>query len=252
MSWASARPGDQPPAVAVAGALGDHVYVTHDTSGEPFPPPSAGLLDYLRRIANHDDVPDTVQADARDYLRHREAASAGSISVTAEPRVTVADTATSRPCASSLRCRGLGAGLPEPRTGHGQPPVAVTSRGRHSSRDAWSLASCPSRGCSRRTRRRSRTLFEVGQPPDGESPVAPGGGKDSSTSTVGGRCGSGSSSSIGDAWSASSARCRALVGLPRAAGESSTAARRSASPSPPVVVPKRLCIGIQAPIHAVM
>jgi len=66
--------------------------VTHDTFGEPFPPPSAGLLDYLGLIANYDDVPDTVQADARDYLRYREAASAGSISVTAEPRVTVADT----------------------------------------------------------------------------------------------------------------------------------------------------------------
>ena len=131
-----------------------------------------------------------------------------------------------------------------------RPPVAVTSRGRHSSRDAWSLASCPSRGCSRRTRRRSRTLLEVGEPPDGESPVAPGGGKDSSTSTVGGRCGSGSSSSIRDAWPASSARCRALIGLPRAAGESGTAARRSASPSTPVVARKRLCIGIQAPIHA--
>jgi len=68
------------------------VHVTDDTSDEPFPPPSAELLDYLRLIANHDDVPDTVQADARDHLRYREAASAGSISGTAEPRVTVADT----------------------------------------------------------------------------------------------------------------------------------------------------------------
>jgi hypothetical protein len=91
-SWAPARPGDQPPAVAVAGALGDNVYVTHDTSGEPFLPPSAELLDYLRQIANHDDVPDTVQTDARDYLRHREAASSDFISGTAEPRVTVAHT----------------------------------------------------------------------------------------------------------------------------------------------------------------
>jgi hypothetical protein len=50
--------------------------VIDDTSGEPFLPPPAELLDYLRQIANHDDVPDTVQADARDYLRYLAAASA--------------------------------------------------------------------------------------------------------------------------------------------------------------------------------
>jgi hypothetical protein len=66
-----------PPAIAVGGTLDDNVYVTDDTSGEPFPPTPAELLDYLRQIANHDDVPDTVQADARDYLQYLEAASSG-------------------------------------------------------------------------------------------------------------------------------------------------------------------------------
>ena len=52
--------------------------MTHDTPGEPRPSPSTELLDYLRQIANHPDVPDTVQADARDYLEYLEAASSGS------------------------------------------------------------------------------------------------------------------------------------------------------------------------------
>jgi hypothetical protein len=52
--------------------------VTHDTPGEPRPSPATELLDYLRQIVNHPDVPDTVQADARDYLRYLEAASFGS------------------------------------------------------------------------------------------------------------------------------------------------------------------------------
>src|SRR3712207_9316055 len=66
------------PAVAVGSAVGDDVCVTRDTPGEPRPSPSTELLDYLRQIVNHPDVPDTVQADARDYLEYLEAASSGS------------------------------------------------------------------------------------------------------------------------------------------------------------------------------
>ncbi len=60
---------------------------------EPLPPPPAELFDLLRRIADHDDVPDTVQADARDYLQYLEAASSGSGSLTGEARLTMAATA---------------------------------------------------------------------------------------------------------------------------------------------------------------
>ena len=66
--------------------------VTHDT-GEPLPPPPADLLDLLRRIADHDDAPDTVQADARDYLQSLKGASSGSGSLTGEARLTMAATA---------------------------------------------------------------------------------------------------------------------------------------------------------------
>ena len=50
------------------------------------------LLDLLRPIANHDDAPDTVQADARDYLRNLKAASSGSASLLGEARLTLAAT----------------------------------------------------------------------------------------------------------------------------------------------------------------
>ncbi len=63
--------------------------VTHDT-GEPLPPPPADLLDLLRRIADHDDAPNTVQADARKHLRYLEAASSGSGSLTGETSRTMA------------------------------------------------------------------------------------------------------------------------------------------------------------------
>jgi hypothetical protein len=56
--------------------------VTNDTSGELSPSPSTDLRDYLRRIANHDDVPDTIQADAREYLQYLEAVAPGSSEVT--------------------------------------------------------------------------------------------------------------------------------------------------------------------------
>ena len=52
--------------------------MTHDNASEPVPLPPAELLDLLRRLADDDDAPDTVQADARDYLRHLEAAPSGS------------------------------------------------------------------------------------------------------------------------------------------------------------------------------
>jgi hypothetical protein len=50
------------------------------------------LLDLLRRIADRDDVPDTIQADAREYLRCLEGASSGSGSLTGEARLTMAAT----------------------------------------------------------------------------------------------------------------------------------------------------------------
>jgi hypothetical protein len=67
--------------------------VTHDNTGEPVPLPSDDLLDLLHRIAGRDDVPDSVQADARDYLQYLEAASSGSGSLTGEDRLTMATSA---------------------------------------------------------------------------------------------------------------------------------------------------------------
>jgi hypothetical protein len=67
--------------------------VTHDNTYGALPPPSDELLDLLRRIADADDAPDTVQADAREYLRYLEAASSGSGSLTGEDRLTMAATA---------------------------------------------------------------------------------------------------------------------------------------------------------------
>jgi hypothetical protein len=67
------------------------VYVPNHNTSEP-PPPPVELLDLLRRIANHDDAPDTVQADARDYLRNLKAASSGSASLLGEARLTLAAT----------------------------------------------------------------------------------------------------------------------------------------------------------------
>ncbi len=64
--------------------------MTHDNTYGPLSPPPAELLDLLRRIANHDDAPDTVQADARDYLEYLEAASSGSGSLTGEARLNMA------------------------------------------------------------------------------------------------------------------------------------------------------------------
>ena len=67
--------------------------VTDDNTYGPLSPPPAELLDLLRRIADHDDAPDTVQADARDYLQYLEAAPSGSGSFTGEARLTMAATA---------------------------------------------------------------------------------------------------------------------------------------------------------------
>ena len=67
--------------------------MTHDNTSEPSPPPPAELPDLLRRTANHDDAPDTVQADARDYLEYLEAASSGSAWLSGEARLTMATSA---------------------------------------------------------------------------------------------------------------------------------------------------------------
>ena len=70
------------PARALGSALGDNACVTHDNTYGPLSPPPDELLDLLRRIADHDDAPDTVQADARDYLQYLGAASSGSRELT--------------------------------------------------------------------------------------------------------------------------------------------------------------------------
>ena len=64
--------------------------VTHDGTYGPPQPPNDDLLDLLRRIADHDDAPDAVRADARDYLQYLEDASSGSGSLTGEARLNMA------------------------------------------------------------------------------------------------------------------------------------------------------------------
>ena len=64
--------------------------MTHNNTYGPLSSPPDELLDLLRRIADHDDAPDTVQADARDYLQYLEAASSGSGSLTGEARLNMA------------------------------------------------------------------------------------------------------------------------------------------------------------------
>jgi hypothetical protein len=81
------------PAVAVGAAIGDDVYVHRLSTSEPVPLPSDDLLDLLRHLAYRDDVPDTVRADARDYLEYLEAASSGSGRLTGEARLTMATSA---------------------------------------------------------------------------------------------------------------------------------------------------------------
>ena len=71
--------------------------MTHDNTYGPLSPPPAELLDLLRRIADHDDAPDAVQADARDYLQYLEDASCGSGLNTGEtPRTMAASDALQR------------------------------------------------------------------------------------------------------------------------------------------------------------
>ena len=89
-SWPTWSHEYRNPAVVVGGPIGDNLCVTRNTTGEPRPSPSTELLDYLRRTVNHPDVPDTVKADARDYLRYLEAASSGSGSLTGEARMNMA------------------------------------------------------------------------------------------------------------------------------------------------------------------
>jgi hypothetical protein len=80
------------PAVAVAAAIGDNVYVHRHSASEPLPLPSDDLLDLLRHLGYRDDVPDTVRADARTYLEYLEAASSGSGSLSGEACLTMAAT----------------------------------------------------------------------------------------------------------------------------------------------------------------
>jgi hypothetical protein len=68
------------------------VYVHHHRTSEPLPLPSDDLLDLLRHLADRDDVPETVRADARTYLEYLEAASSGSGSLSGEARLTLAAT----------------------------------------------------------------------------------------------------------------------------------------------------------------
>jgi hypothetical protein len=49
--------------------------VSHDNAYEPPSLPRDELLNLLRRIANHDDAPQSLQADAHDYLQYWEAAA---------------------------------------------------------------------------------------------------------------------------------------------------------------------------------
>ena len=81
------------PAVAVGAAIGDDVYVHRLITIKPVPLPSDDLLYLLRPLPYRDDVPDTVQADARDYLEYLEAASSGSGSLSGEARLHMAATA---------------------------------------------------------------------------------------------------------------------------------------------------------------
>ncbi len=50
--------------------------------------PSDELLNRLRRIANHDDAPQSLQADARDYPQYLEAEAFGSGPGKGEVRIT--------------------------------------------------------------------------------------------------------------------------------------------------------------------
>jgi hypothetical protein len=85
--------------------------VTHDNIHGPLSPPPDELLNRLRRIADHDDAPDTVQADARDHLRYLEAAPSGSSSLTGEARLTIAVTAVAQ------HAREVVGRVPRPRCG---------------------------------------------------------------------------------------------------------------------------------------
>ena len=68
-----APPAGTPP--LSGSAFGDNPCVTHDKAARPLPPPSEELLNLLRRITDHDGAPKSLQADARDYLQHLEAAA---------------------------------------------------------------------------------------------------------------------------------------------------------------------------------
>ena len=83
--------------------------VTHDNTHRPLSPPPDELLDVLRRSADHDDAPDTVQADAGKYFRYLEAASSGSGSLTGEARLNMAARVAAQ------HAREVAERLPQPR-----------------------------------------------------------------------------------------------------------------------------------------
>ena len=129
--WPSWSHGYRYLAVAVGAAIGDDVYVHRHSTSKPLPLPSEDLLDLLRRIAFRDDAPDTVQADARDYLEHLETASSASGSLTGEARLTMAATAALWHGREVVQgCRGLGAGRPDRRVRRERRPRSSTSEGR--------------------------------------------------------------------------------------------------------------------------
>ncbi len=85
--------------------------MTHDNTYGPPSPPRDDLLDLLRRLADHDDAPDTVRADARTYLEYLEAASSGSGSLAGQARLTMAASAALQ------HGREVVARVPRPRRG---------------------------------------------------------------------------------------------------------------------------------------
>jgi hypothetical protein len=88
--------------VAVGSAIGNNACVSHDS---PLPPEE--LINHLRRIADADDAPGTVQADARDHLHYLS----GSGWITGEARSTLAATAAAQ------HRREVAQKVPRPRCG---------------------------------------------------------------------------------------------------------------------------------------
>ncbi|MGR7025672.1 hypothetical protein [Geodermatophilus sp. URMC 62] len=62
--------------------------MSHNNVFEPPSPPRDDLLNLLRRIANHDDAPQSLRADAHDHLQYLEAAAFGSDPVKGQGHMT--------------------------------------------------------------------------------------------------------------------------------------------------------------------